>query len=295
MKRFEILILLVIMVACLKPPRDNRFDPENPDKAYLVGRVMSPDSAISDAEVKLLTLGDETYKATRTNSEGWYEFKEIDPGVYKIVAFTDYYLPAEYSPESLPAGASDTVDLYFSTLKLTFDEEPVGTTEPFGFKRIYGDWQVVSDTTAPSQPNVYNCNDQKGFVLFNKSISDFFTSTSFKFLSTVDTLSRTGFILRMKDTLNYYTATVNKKGIGFVKFKNGFPYILDFVTVPVIPDQWYELGVEASGNVFKIYFNGELKIEKNDPDFNEGKLGLILHRETPPKFSVNFDDVIIQR
>uniref|UniRef100_A0A7V0Z541 Carboxypeptidase regulatory-like domain-containing protein n=1 Tax=candidate division WOR-3 bacterium TaxID=2052148 RepID=A0A7V0Z541_UNCW3 len=294
MKRILFLLIILFCMVCLKPPRDNPYDPDNPDKAYLTGIVTSPDGRIANAEVKLIT-DDTIYAITSTNSEGWYEFKDVDPGVYKLIAFADYFIPAEYSPESLPAGSSDTIELYFCGMKFTFDDDTVGTIEPFDFRRVYGAWKVMPDTTAPSLPNVYNCYGERCLALYNKEVSDFSIGVNLKFNNPVDTLSNAGIILRLKDSLNHYVVLASRKILSFVKIKNGNPIILATAPIDILHNQWYELWVEASGEHFKVYFDGELKIDKSDDEFSKGMTGLWVNRELPPQISVNFDDVVIFR
>jgi len=295
MKRILISLMILFCIVCLKPPRDNPYDPDNPDKAYLTGIVTSPDGRVANAEVKLITIDDELYDTTYTDDQGWFEFTEIEPGIYKIMAFAPYYLPAEYAPESLPAGSSDTIELYFYGMKFTFDDDTVGTIEPFDFRKVSGIWKVMSDNTAPSQPNVYNCNSQRGLALYNKEVSDFSIGVNFKFNNLVDTLSSAGIIFRLKDSLNHYVVLASRRIVSFVKIKNGTPVILATAPVDIFHNQWYELWVEACANHYKIYFDGELKIDKSDGEFSKGMTGLWVNREQPPQISVNFDNVVICR
>lgn len=295
MKKIIIATIIILFVACLQPPRDNPYDPDNPDKAYLTGYVKSADGKIAGAEVQMLTMDDSIYAETSTNTEGWYEFKNVNPGIYKLIAFARNYIPVEYSPESLPAGSYDTVELYLKAIKFTFDEEDTGTVEPMDFKKIDGNWRVINDNTAPSQPNVYNCSSQVGISNYIKTVSDFSIGVKFRFLTPVDTLSYAGVILRMKDILNYYSVSVSKKILLFVKIKNGNPSPLGYYSLPIDQNKWYELWVDAIGSEFKIYLDDSLMITKNDTEFSEGKVGLFVKREINTPVSVNFDDVIIYR
>jgi hypothetical protein len=295
MKKIIILGITILIISCLKPPRDNPYDPDNPNKANLTGIVRSADGRIAGAEVKLYTIDDELYDTTSTDDQGMFEFTKINPGIYKVKAFAPYYLPAECEPESLPAGSSDTIELYFYGIKFTFDDDTVGTIEPFDFRRIFGNWKVMPDTTAPSEPNVYNCYGQKGLVLYNKEVSDFSIGVNFKFNSPIDTLSNTGIILRLKDSLNHYVVLASRRILSFVKIKNGTPTTLATAQIDIFHNQWYELWVEAYGEHYKVYFDGELKIDKSDGEFSKGMIGLWVNREQPPQISVNFDDVVIFR
>lgn len=295
MRKIFILIIIILMVACLNPKRDNEFDPNNPDKAYLTGIIDSPYGKVKKAKVKLLTLDHELYDSTFSDLEGWYQFSDIDPGIYKIMAFAPYYLPAEYYPESLPAGISDTVDLYFSTMIFNFDNDTVGTIEPFDFMRVTGNWKVQNDISAPSQPNVYNCFSQRGLVLYNQTVESFAIGIEFKFNAPPDSFSHVGVVLRLQDSLNYYTVSVSKEMLFFCKVVNGVLIIIENAPVFVAHNQWYDLWVDVCDTQFKVYFNEELKIEKADGTFGEGKTGLLIERAGVNLLSVNFDNVIICR
>lgn len=295
MRKLFFLLAIMLVVVCLKPPRNNEFDPDNPNKAYLTGVIESWAGKVKNAKVKLFTLNHEVYDSTSSNADGKYEFTEIDPGIYKIMAFASYYLPTKYEPESLPAGTSDTVDLYFYAMIFNFDIDSVGTVEPFDFRRITGSWSIQNDNTAPSQPNVYNCKAQIGLVLYNPTVRDYGIEINFKFLSPLDTLTQAGVVLRLQDTSNYYIVSASKEKLIFGKVKNGIPTILDAVPNSIMQNEWYNLSVDIYDSTFTIYFNGDLKIEKVDSEFTEGRTGLWVYRTYPPEPSVNFDNIKIYR
>ncbi len=287
--------IIILVVACLNPPRDNDFDPNNPNKAHLVGYLESPEGKVKNAKVKLFTIAHELYDSTYSNAEGGYEFKEIDPGIYKIMAFLPYYLPAEYYPESLPAGKYDTVDLYFSANIFNFDNDTINTTEPFDFQRIAGDWRVMNDNTAPSQPHVYNCRSHYGLALYSRTVTNYCIQVEFKINTPVDTATQVGIVARLQDSLNYYLVAVAKEMLFFCKVKNGLLDVLQQTQILVNQNVWYGLCVDACEKNFKIYFNGDLKIEYTDNDFAIGKTGLWANRISGLDVSVSFDDIIIYR
>ncbi len=291
-----IIIIMILVVSCLKPPRDNEFDPNNPDKAYLTGVVHSPEGKVKHAKIELLTSDHETYDSTYSDIEGRFEFTEIDPGIYKIMAFAPYYIPIDYYPESLPAGTSDTLDLYFSAMIFNFDSDTIGTVEPFDFKSISGNWRVVEDNTAPSQPNVYNCSTQdEGLALYNQPVVDFAIGVDFRMINPSDTLGEVGLVLRLKDSINYYLAVVSQEILMLGKVENGNFIPLKQELNSISAEEWYNLWVEVCGHQFKVYFNGNLKIDTADDQFNEGKVGLWVYSQSQSAISVNFDNVQISR
>lgn len=283
------------MASCLKPLRDNEFDPDNPNKAYLTGIITTPYGKAKDCKVKLLTFDHKLYDSTFSDAEGRYEFFHIDPGIYKIMAFAPYYLPAEYYPESISAGTSDTVDLYFSAMLFNFDSDTVGTIEPFDFKRVIGDWQVQNDNSAPSPPHIYNCFSPHGLALYNPTLENFSIGIDFKINTLPDTVSQVGVVLRLQDSFNYYTVSVSRIMLSFCKIVDGNLTIIDAVPILLVHNAWYELWVDVFDDQFKVFFNDELKIDKTDDTFKEGKTGLLVEREGQNPISVNFDNVVICR
>ncbi|MGQ9534902.1 MAG: carboxypeptidase-like regulatory domain-containing protein [bacterium] len=293
MKKIIISIIIILMASCLKPPRDNEFDPKNPDKAYLTGVVASPYGKERHAKVRLLTSEYELYDSTFSDDEGRYEFSHIDPGIYKIMAFALYHLPVEYYPESLPAGTSDTVDLYFSTMLFDFDSDTVGTIEPFDFQRVIGNWRVQNDNSAPSLPNIYNCFGRRGLALYNPTVENFSIGIEFKINTSFDSFSQVGVVLRLQDSLNFYGVTVSSVMLSFWKIVDGGYTIIDNVPILLAHNEWYKLWVDVYDTQFKVYFNDELKIDTNDDEFSAGKTGLLVEREGQNPISVNFDNVVI--
>ncbi len=287
--------IIILVASCLNPPRDNDFDPNNPNKASLVGYVGSPEGKVRNAKVKLFAIEHDLYDSTYSDEEGKYKFMELDPGIYKLMAFTPYYLPAEYFPESLPAGAYDTVELYFSANIFNFDNDTINTIEPFDFQRIAGNWRVMDDNTAPSQPHVYNCQGPYGLALYSRTVTDFCIQAEFKISTPVDTVTQVGVVVRLQDSLNYYLVAVAKEMLFFCKVKNGLLDVLQQTQILVNQNEWSTIYVDVCEDNFKIYFNGDLKIEKADTEFNIGKTGLWAERVSGLNVSVSFDDIIIYR
>lgn len=295
MKKILIPIIIILMASCLKPPRDNEFDPDNPNKAYLTGIITTPYGKANNCKVKLLTFDHKLYDSTFSDAEGRYEFSHIDPGIYKVMAFAPYYLPAEYYPESLSAGTSDTVDLYFSAMLFDFDSDTVGTIEPFDFKRVIGNWQVQNDNSAPSPPNIYNCFSPHGLALYNPTLENFSVGIDFKINTPPDTVSQVGVVVRLQDSLNYYTVSVSRIMLSFCKIVDGDLTIIDAVPILLAHNMWYKLWVDVCDDQFKVFFNDELKIDKTDDTFKEGKTGLLVEGEGQNPISANFDNVVICR
>lgn len=299
MKKFIILGLgiVLILISCLKPARDNPFDPDNPQKANLTGYILSADGKVGEARIILKYYGyndNKVYAETTADNEGKYEFLEVDPGIYRILAFAPHYLTGGYFPESLPAGMSDTVNLYLPGMIFDFDDVPIGTKEPYNFKVTFGNWMVKSENNAPSPPNVYNCNDTLGLSLYNKIMDNCCISIELM-IKNLPPSGKAGIVLRFTDHLNYYLVAISKDTLSFGKFVDGIYDPLGSAPNSINANEWYNLFVESSGEYFKIYFNGEMKIDETDEEFSEGKFGALIYGEDNIPSDVCFDDVKILR
>lgn len=288
------------MVSCLKPPRDNEFDPNNPDKAYLSGRTYCPEGPLSTI-VNLIKSDTIIYLTDTSGGSGFYEFKKIDPGIYKILARAPYYKPVEIYPESLPAGTeNDTFDIYLCEMYFNFDDEAVGTQEPFGFIRKTGNWQVVEDNQEPGKhtvPNVYNCDDSLGVALFNKPVANFYLSAIFKISVMTMPYWKTGFLLRYQNENNYYVISIDSANMALLKIINGTPQMppIGVVAYSFSKDTWYYLEADVYDNHFRIKLNYEEMIVADDNTFSEGSVGFWVFNNPGHHTSVDFDDFDICR
>jgi hypothetical protein len=286
-----IALLLIAMVACLNPPHDNEYDPDNLNKASLSGTVYGPDGVVRSAVVSMMPDYDSTdvYIDT-TDVNGRYSFEELDPGIYTISTTADYHYPQECYPESLPADTTAVIDVFMPWLFM-FDNESVGTTEPFKFEVFYGNWSVVEDQSAPSSPNVYSCTTMDdGFAALIGNFSCFSFGADFKVVGPDNDWS-VGFILRYADPLNYYTLSLSSGVMHLEKIENGIPYPIGFSSVTISADEWYNLDIDACGSNFYVYLNGDSRIEATDSTFTEGRVGLYLAKGANASSTVHFDDV----
>ena len=118
-------ILLLSTLSCLNPGRDNPYDPENEDMAYLGGAIFGiDDNAILGATIKLLQ-DDHIVEQTQSDEAGWYEFTGVEPGNYDLIAEVHLYTTVDIHGVHLPEGAwNDTFDLYFKEIFFDFEDEP---------------------------------------------------------------------------------------------------------------------------------------------------------------------------
>jgi len=293
--------MIVFMIsACLEPAHDNIYDPENPDKAHLAGIVRGYDwDILPDVRVGLVV---DTFLIGETTSdnEGFYEFFDVDPGVYRIVAVHGYYRPMETDEFALTAGADfDTADVYFQEIYFHFEDEPVGTVQPLGWEVLSGAWEIIQDFDEPythSTPNVYNATtdavDHAAVAMFENEMANFSLGTEVKVLASSGTAWEAGLILRYHDQDNFYQLALGQNHIVFRKVVNAVPNELYAQPAGVEPGNYYYIGAECYDNNIKLWFEDVIICDLDDTTFTNGSAGLYVFDEDQPA-SVNFDDVTI--
>ncbi len=286
-----IALFFVAIIACLNPPHENEYDPDNPNKASLSGTVYGPDGEVAGAIVHMIPDYDSTDVYTDTTDvNGEYFFEELDPGIYTIFTTAEYHYPQECYPESLPAYAVDTIDVFMHWL-FTFDNESVGDTMPFGFEKIWSNWSVAEDQSAPSSPNVYRCETMdEGFTAVIGNYSNFCLGADFKVVGP-DSMWNVGFMLRYDDPDNYYCVSIISGAIHFIRRLNGTPSYIGFSSVTINTDEWHNLDVDACGSNFYVYLDGDNKIEVTDTTITEGRIGLYVAKGASTPSTAHFDNV----
>lgn len=152
-------------------------------------------------------------------------------------------------------------------------------------------WEVKSDPSAPSQPNVIaqTSTDKTSYrfplaIADEGSFRDVDVRVKFKPISgEVDRAA--GLVWRLKDANNYYIVRANalENNVVLYKVENGKRTDLPLkgegrtygkkASVPSA--QWSELRVVAAGNLFEVFLNGQKLYEVEDNTFAEaGKVGL---------------------
>lgn len=144
-------------------------------------------------------------------------------------------------------------------------------------------WVVQADSTALSKPNVLAqaSADKTGFrfplaISDEGSFSDLVLSVKFKAVSG-DEDRAAGLVFRLKDANNYYVVRANalEDNYNFYHVVNGRRSEINGANVKVTSGEWHEMKVEAVGNKFTCYYDGDKKIEATDDTFKDaGKIGL---------------------
>lgn len=162
-----------------------------------------------------------------------------------------------------------------------------------------GEWQIVKDSAAPSQPNVLAQTSQdKTSYRFPLAIA---AGTSYKNL-TVRVKFKTisgmvdqgaGLVFRLLDKDNYYVVRANALEDNFRLYHvvNGKRVQFAGADFKVTPQVWHEIRVEGRGDEFKCYYDGQLQITAKDATFMDaGEIGLWTKADSV----IYFDDLVVQ-
>src|SRR5216684_2884125 len=187
--------------------------------------------------------------------------------------------------------------------KWNFDTDADG--EPpagFSFARTGqggdGQWVVKKDESAPSKPNVLaqTSQDKTDYrfplaIAEGTSYEDVALSVKFKAISgSVD--QGAGLLFRLRDKDNYYVVRANAFENNFRLYHvvNGRRIQFAGANFKVSSQVWHEIKVEARGEEFKCYYDGQLKITAKDGTFKEaGKVGLWTKADSV----IYFDDLTV--
>lgn len=162
-----------------------------------------------------------------------------------------------------------------------------------------GQWVVMQEPTAPSQPNVLAQTSQDNTdyrfplaIAEDTSYKDLSLSVKFKAISgKVD--QGAGLVFRLKDKDNYYIVRANALENNFRLYHvvKGRRVQFAGANFKVSSQQWHEIKVEARGDEFKCYYDGQLKITAKDATFRDaGKIGLWTKADSV----IYFDDLMVQ-
>lgn len=129
-----------------------------------------------------------------------------------------------------------------------------------------GDWSVVADATAPSQPNAYRAAAPAGnptgltnVAIFPSGKQDDATiEASVKVLGGSPASWKAGVIFRHKDSNTYYWARIRSADATLGKVVNGTSTTLFTKTQTFSTNSWYALKVVTSGSTMNLYADGIL-------------------------------------
>lgn len=159
-------------------------------------------------------------------------------------------------------------------------------------------WQVVKDSTAPSQPNVLaltkteNHNGTYNLAVAEKSnFKDIDLTVKMKGVRGEEDQGG-GPIWRCRDEDNYYICRANplENNYRLYRVVGGRRRQLDSVEVPVATGRWYTLRVTMVGSRITCYLDGRSMLEATDDTFPQaGMIGLW----TKADAVTSFDDLTV--
>ena len=165
---------------------------------------------------------------------------------------------------------------------LCFDFDDAGSgPAPSGFTVATGAWQVRTDDTAPSGPNMLvqaaqnEGSDFNVIVIDEVEFKDLQISVRFKSLSGIEDRGG-GPVWRYLDINNYYIARYNPLEDNFRLYRvvDGRRKMLKSATIAATPG-WHEIRISMTGNHIGCSYDGQLFLEAEDGTFAEaGQVGL---------------------
>jgi len=290
-------IASVAVMSCIKPERDNEYDPNNPCKAKITGIVFGHDDRpLNGANVALILDGEIKYEED-TDTNGEFRFPEIDPGVYSIEVKAQGYLPYTKT-DSLWAGREiDSAEFYLEELFFDFENIPLSTTEPYLFNIVTGSWSVID---FPGQDHAYaglqDTLDHAAITVLDMEFKDYYLDVMINLLSASTGYPGAHLILKYQNPGNFYWIGIGFDYIKLYKMENDVPIMIyENHGVTFNYDHWYQLQVEVTGNTFAVTVPGVIEFVENDDGWPIGSIGLYLFNwdGLGSSTSAVFDDLYI--
>jgi len=186
----------------------------------------------------------------------------------------------------------------------SFDQDSVGKmalgfTSALTGQGTIGQWSVMKDDSAPTSPHVLaqTSTDSTDYrfplaIADDTNYKDLALSVKFKAISgKVD--QGAGLVFRLRDKDNYYVTRANALEDNFRLHRviKGRRVQFAGANFKVTPGAWHEIKVEARGNEFKCYCDGQLKITARDDTLKDaGKVGLWTKADSV----IHFDDFTVE-
>ncbi len=185
-----------------------------------------------------------------------------------------------------------------------FDNDRAGAA-PVGFSFARtgqggeGKWEVRADASAPSKPNVLaQVSDDATDYRFPLAVAegtnykDLALTVKFKTISgKVD--QGAGLVFRFQDKDNYYIVRANalEDNYHIYHVVKGRRAQFAGANFRVTPHEWHTIRVEARGNEFRCFYDGQLRITAKDDTFKDaGKIGLWTKADSV----IYFDDLTVE-
>jgi hypothetical protein len=179
----------------------------------------------------------------------------------------------------------------------TFEDVRVGSLPPAVevlSEPRFGAWAVREEPDTPSRPSALCQTGMAEFpsiAIGTDVYSDVVMSAAFKPISgRVDQAA--GLLFRVQDKDNYYILRANalEGNVNFYKYAGGRRSALKEGPVSVTSGTWQELRLEALGNQFRGFLNGQPVVEATDDTYLAGRIGLWTKADS----TTCFDDVRVE-
>ncbi len=171
-----------------------------------------------------------------------------------------------------------------------FDNDIPGSIAK-GFTNEVGEWKVVADPSAPSQPNVLAQLAKNSGSTFNVTLlgdtnyKDIDISVRMKAVAGKEDQGG-GLVWRAKDAKNYYVGRYNplEDNYRLYKVEKGRRSQLKSADINHTGG-WHTLRVTMKGNLIQCYYDGQKYLEARDNTFSGGgKIGLWTKADAQSQF-----------
>lgn len=168
-----------------------------------------------------------------------------------------------------------------------------------GWQAIEGDWEVLSDPSAPSQPNTFGLPPGRLMaslmhgleyhpmaILKDKTeYSDFTLSADFKPVKGRFDCSG-GLIFRYVDPQNFYVMAVGCPSDYFqlIRVYKGTSETVQQKVVATDPGNWYKIRVEVQGTRFLTYDDNKMVFDASDTKLAKGRIGVWSSNDSEGRF-----------
>jgi len=161
-----------------------------------------------------------------------------------------------------------------------FDSEPAGPL-PAAWESVTGEWAIVTDASAPSQPRALSHVGKGSVAPYNISVArdvapaDLTVSVSFSSVGGRRDQGG-GPVWRYKDAGNYYVCRYNPLETNYrlYRVQDNKRVQLASADVEATPG-WHRIKVETVGSQIRCYYDGKLLLEATDAGLAEpGRIGL---------------------
>jgi len=179
-----------------------------------------------------------------------------------------------------------------------FDQDKAGVPAA-EWTPVDGDWQVIPDPSAPSQPNTYGLPPGRLVQTLLNALqyypmtvmtdpteySDFTLEASFKSAGGRFDCSG-GIIFRYADPKDFYllSAGCPSDFFQFSRMSAGKLEVLKQTVVPTDKDTWYKIKVVAQGGHFRCYDDNKMIYDYDDSKIAKGRIGLWASDDSQARF-----------